>query len=262
MTDRLDDRPLGEALADLGQWLALPPTPPLAAAVATSIRNAPAARGWSFGRPLRRGLVLGLAAALLLAGLAAAIGLALGGLRITFGGPMPGSPLPDEVVIERALGEAVPLDEVAGRLGFEPLAPTLLELGAPDKSLVRTPPIGGALALVWGERPGFAADPRSGVGVVLTEFRADIGPELFEKMVNSGVQVQSVTVNGQPGYWIEGGDHFFFYRDANGELVQETLRLVGSTLVWEQDGLTLRIEGAPSLADAVRIAESLRPLGD
>jgi hypothetical protein len=260
MTNRLDDRALGEALADLGRSLAFPPTPPLAAAVATSIRNVPAARGWSFGRPLRRGLVLGLAAALLLAGLAAAIGLALGGLRIIFGGPTPGSPPPDEVVIERAFGEAVPLDEVAGRLGFEPLAPTIPELGTPNHSFVRTPPIGGALALVWGERPGFAADAESGIGVVLTEFRADIGPDVFEKMVNSGVRVDSVSVNGAPGYWIEGGEHFFYYRDANGNVVQSTLRLVSSALIWEEDGLTLRIEGAPNLDEAVRIAQSLAPL--
>jgi hypothetical protein len=79
-------------------------------------------------------------------------------------------------------------------------------------------------------------------------------------MLNSGARVESVSVNGGPGYWIEGGEHFFFYRDADAEVVQDTLRLVGTALVWEQDGLTLRIEGASSLRDALRIAESLSPL--
>jgi hypothetical protein len=69
-----------------------------------------------------------------------------------------------------------------------------------------------------------------------------------------------VSVNEGPGYWIEGGEHFFFYRDADGEVVEDTLRLIGTALVWEQDGLTLRIEGAPSLRDALRIASSLSPL--
>jgi hypothetical protein len=260
MTDWLKDRGLEEALADLGASLRFPPTPPLAAAVAVAIRSGRPAGSWSFGRPLRRGLALGLAAALLLAGLAAAIGFALGGLRITFGGPPPGSPLPDEVIVERAFGDPVALDQLAERLGFAPVAPTLPELGGPDHSFVATPPAGGALALVWGERPGFAADPESGIGVVLTEFRADIGPDTFEKMVDSGVRVESATVNGQPGYWIEGGEHFFFYRDADGQVVESTLRLVGSALVWEEHGLTLRIEGAPSLAEALRIAGSLAPL--
>lgn len=260
MTDPLDDRALEEALADLGGSLLFPPTPRLATAVAAAIRSRPARQSWSFGRPLRRGLALGLAAALLVAGLAAAIGFALGGLRITFGGPSPGTAIPQDVVIERAFGDPVALDQLAGRLAFEPLAPILSTLGAPDHSYVAEPPSGGSLALIWGGRPGFDADPGSGIGVVLTEFRADIGPDTFEKMVSSGVRVDSVTVNGEPGYWIEGGEHLFFYRDADGRVVQDTLRLVGTALVWEQDGLTLRIEGAPSLSDALRIAESLRPL--
>jgi hypothetical protein len=260
MTDRADDRALEAALADLGRSLLFPPTPPMAMAVATVIRSEPTRRSWSFGRPLRRGLALGLAAALLVAGLAAAIGFALGGLRITFGEPSPGTAIPEEVVIERAFGDPVALDELAGRLAFEPVAPTLSELGAPDHAYVAEPPSGGSLALIWGDRPGFAADPESGIGVVLTEFRADIGPETFEKMLSSGVHVEPVTVNAAPGYWIEGGEHFFFYRDAGGRVVEDTLRLVGTALVWEQEDLTLRIEGAADLRVALRIAESLAPL--
>lgn len=258
MADRFDDSAMGEALADLGPSL-FPPTPPLAMAVAAAIRSEPIRGPWAFGRPLRRGLALGLAAAVLLVGVAAAIGFALGGLRITFGGPPPGS-LPAGVVTERAFGDPLPLDEVVGRVAFQPVAPTLVELGAPDHAYVNGRPSGGALTLVWGDRRGFAADPDTGIGVVLTEFSADIGPETFEKMLNSGVRVEVVRVNDVPGYWIEGGEHFFFYRDANGEVVNDTLRLVGSALVWEQGGLTLRIEGAPNLAAALRLAESLAPL--
>ena len=260
MTDRLDDRALERALADLGGSLVYPPTLQLATAVAMAIRAEPLRRSWSLARPLRRGVSLGLVAALLVVGVAAAIGFALGGLRITFGGPSPGTAIPEDVVIERAFGDPVRLDQLADRLAFEPLAPTLSELGAPDYAYVAEPPSGGALALIWGDRPGFAAEAGSGIGLVLTEFRADIGPETFEKMLNSGVRVESVTVNGRPGYWIEGGEHFFFYRDADGEVVADTLRLVGTALVWEQDGLTLRIEGAPTLQEALRIAQSLRPL--
>jgi hypothetical protein len=258
----LDDGALGQALADLGASLQFPPTPALATAVGVAIRSQPTGqlRWRPFGRPLRRALALGIAAALLLAGLAAAIGFALGGLRITFGGPTPGPTLPNEVVNERAFGDRVALDQLGDRLAFRPLAPTLPALGKPDHAYVAEPPSGGALALIWGDRPGLPADPDSHIGIVITEFRADIGPETFEKMLNSGVRVESTTVSGAPGYWIEGGEHFYFYRDADGRRVEETLRLVGSALVWEQGRLTLRIEGAPSLDDALRIAESLAPL--
>ena len=39
--------------------------------------------------------------------------------------------------------------------------------------------------------------------------------------------------------------------------VESTLRLASDTLIWEEGGVTHRVEGAPSLADAVRVAESL-----
>jgi len=35
-------------------------------------------------------------------------------------------------------------------------------------------------------------------------------------------------------------------------------RLVGNTLLWVQEGRTLRIEGAAELDDALRIAKSMR----
>ena len=63
------------------------------------------------------------------------------------------------------------------------------------------------------------------------------------KLILEGTKVEKVTVNGQPGWWVEGGVHAFFYRDATGEVVDTTLRLVGSTLLWEEAGVAYRVEG-------------------
>jgi hypothetical protein len=156
------------------------------------------------------------------------------------------------------MGEAVSLDEARRTVEFPLLLPDLADLGVPDAVyLDRHRPAGGRVALVYGARPGCPADPPRG-GLVITEFRADIGPEVFEKLVHSGVRVEETTTCGLPAYWVAGGSHFFFYRDASGRMVDETLRLVGDTLVWEASGLTLRVEGAPSLEAALRVAASLR----
>jgi hypothetical protein len=254
MTDQVRpgaDR-LEAALSDLATAIEWPATPALVASVAASIRveGQPRAR-W---RPARRALVLGLLAALLVVGLAAAIGFALGGLRITWGGPPPGSPLPAALVATRGFGQAVELEEAESSLGVL-LVPTDPELGPADHVYFdsRTE----SVALAWGDRPGLPADPASGLGIVVTEFHADIGPETFEKVIKSGARVEAASVSGASAYWIEGGQHYFFFRDANGQVLDATIRLVGTTLMWERDGLTVRIEGAPSLSQAVRIAESM-----
>ena len=69
-------------------------------------------------------------AALLVIGLVAGIGFALGGLRIVFGGPPPGSPLPPELVAERGFGQPTDLDTATQRLGGL-LVPSDPALGAP-----------------------------------------------------------------------------------------------------------------------------------
>jgi hypothetical protein len=257
MTERMrpaDDR-LEAALSDLGTALDWPATPPLAASVGAAVRDGgPRRAAW---RPVRRSLVLGLLAALLVAGLAAAIGFALGGLRIITGGPPPGDPLPASVVAERGFGERVSLADAHRSLGGRLLVPDGTSLGAPPHVYYdrRT----GSAALAWGDRPGLPADPDSGLGIVITQFPADIGPQTFVKLIDTGARVELATVGGAPGYWIEGGDHFFYFMGADGEALETTIRMVGTTLMWERDGLTLRIEGAPSLEDAVGIAESLEP---
>jgi hypothetical protein len=93
---------------------------------------------------------------------------------------------------------------------------------------------------------------------VITQFRADIGPDIFEKLLDSGVSVSATRVHGQAAWWIAGGEHLFFYRDANGRVVDTTLRLAGDTLIWEEGRVTHRVEDAPSLAAALVVADSLR----
>jgi len=248
-----DPRDLEARLLDLGAVIAFPPTPPLVDLVADRLRQ-PSRRG--IARPIGRGMVLAAAATILLVGIAAAFGLGLGGLRLTFG-PASFSPAPS-LLVGPGLGEPTTLDDASRMVGFALRVPELGELGDPDLVYLAEPPAGGAVTLLYGERPGFPPDPRTGIGLIVTQFRADIQPELFEKLIDTGVRVTASEVNGHAAWWVAGGDHFFFYRDATGRVVDTTVRLASDTLIWEADGVTHRVEGAPSLADAVRVAESLR----
>jgi hypothetical protein len=261
MSDRFStdlDQALGAALADLATAIHFPPTPALAAAVAADVRGidfAPSPR-WRTGfLPLRRAAVLATAAVLLVAGAAGAIGIGIGAVQVRFadGSPLP---TPPASVPNSGLGRPVTLAEAEDAVPFEIHVPAGPVLGDPNAVYLARVPEGGTVTLAWGDRPGYPADA-NGLGVVVTEFLADIGPETFEKLIVEGTSVEPVTVNGRPGWWIEGGVHAFFYRDASGRMVDTTLRLVSSALIWEEGGLALRVEGAPDQAAALRVAASL-----
>lgn len=242
MSDRYDPA-LESALADLAGAIRFPSMPPLAAGIASRLVTQPRAGWWpSFGS-LRRSLVLAVASLLVVAGIAGAIGIGIGAIQIRFADGTP-LPTPGASVANRGFGTQTTLAQAQATVPFAIRLPADGELGAPDAVFLAEVPKGGTVTLVWGE-------------LVVTQFSADIGPDAFEKMVTGGTRVDRVSVNGHPGWWVEGGTHAFFYRDADGNYVDSTLRLVTSALIWEEDGLALRVEGAPSLAAALRVAASL-----
>jgi hypothetical protein len=245
---------LEDRLFDLGTAIAFPTMPPLSALVAGQLGQPRRGLRLGLGRPVSRGVALALAATLLLVGIAAAFGIGLGGLRLVFG-PAP-SPLPS-MAVGPGLGEPTTLAEARSTVSFSLRLPGLPELGNPDLVYLAEPPAGGAVTLLYREREGFPADPVTNIGLIVTQFRADIAPESFEKLLDSGVRVTPAKVDGLSAWWVAGGEHFFFYRDAQGRVVPSTLRLASDTLIWEEEGVTYRVEGALSLEDAVRVAESL-----
>jgi hypothetical protein len=250
---------LEAALAELSSAVRFPATPVLAPAVLAQIQAPSRPHWWTPLAPGRRSLGRSLAlagvAVLLVAGVAGAIGIGIGAIQIRFAD---GSPLPTPVasIPNRGLGQPTTLAEAEAAVPFTIRIPAGPVLGPPDAVYLAAIPEGGTVSLAWGDRPGYPAGA-DGLGVVVTEFLADIGPETFEKMVLAGTRVEAVTVNGQRGWWVEGGFHAFFYRDANGQMVDTSLRLVGSALIWQESGLALRVEGAPDLASAMRVAASL-----
>ncbi len=263
MSDRFapgQDQLLEAALADLATVVGFPTTPALAAAVMGQIDALPGGHWWSRrpilgGRSLGRSLAVAGLAAVLVAGIAGAVGIGTGAIQIRFAD---GTPLPTPLasVPNLGFGQPTTLAGAQAAVPFDVVAPTDPVLGVPDGVYLAEVPEGGTVTMAWGERPGYPAGV-DGIGLVLTQFRADIGPDTFEKLIAEGTNVQSVVVNGEPGWWVEGGAHAFFYRDASGRIVDTTLRLVGSALIWDEDGVALRVEGAPDLASAMRVAASL-----
>ncbi len=154
------------------------------------------------------------------------------------------------------LGDRVPLATAQARVTFRILTPTTL--GPPDEVYVRRITDGSAgdavAALVYRARPGLPAAPHTSVGALLSEARGTV----FAKFFDPTTQMEPVTVDGQPGYWLTGRPHLFAYLDAQQRVRSETLRLAGDTLLWNRNGLVLRLETALSRDAALRLAAGVR----
>jgi hypothetical protein len=157
------------------------------------------------------------------------------------------------------LGRPVSLEEAQESAEFDVLVPGLL--GEPANVFYSASVPGGRISLIY--RPGddVPASRYTGVGLLVTEFRGDLTPDLVGKLVDGGARVEPVTVGGQPGFWIEGGPHFFFYRDPRGDIAEDTMRLAGNTLLFERGTTLVRLEGSRELPRdrALAIAESFAP---
>ena len=240
---------LERRLRELGRELDFPETPALAPAVTTRLRET---------RPrgvfLRRRLLV-VALALVAVAIAAVLAvppartalLELFGLRgatIERVERLPAVRPPGDL----DLGTRVSLAKARERADFPIVVPR--EYGDPDGTYVRPTSAGVMVSLLWGDEEN--------VRLLLTQFRGSSEAPLVKKLGAQATRIESVTVGGEPGYWIEGAPHAVLFVDARGRIAEDRFRLARNVLLWERGPLLLRLEGDVDREEALRIAESLR----
>jgi Domain of unknown function (DUF4367) len=238
---------LEHALVALGRELAVPDAPDLAPRVLAALEP-PA-------RPARMRLAVVLVAvlvAVLLAALAipdARSALArffhIGAARIEVVDELPAvEPQLPELNLEPTLGERVSLAEAKRRAGYDlrelEEEPDRVYLG-PRNSVWFLYGRPDAVRLLVAQTPKLSIDE----------------PFIFKKLAAVGTNVETTSVRGKPAYFLSGEPHEVILVDEYHLPVQETLRLARNTLLWEEDGRTLRLEGDFSREEALAIAESL-----
>ena len=275
---RMDDERLGAALADLGTHIAYPAMPELRAQVLAGISGPRTIPWWRQLASPRYGLApalitvaLVLVAVLVFSPEARATAtdiLRLRGVEI-FRGPVPTPSLspsrsPGVVVPPTAspgldLGILVGLDEARARAGYPLLVPTDALLGVADEVYIRALAGSNQISFLYKVRPGIPPSADAGVSALVSEFSGSVDEQFFGKVLDRNTTLEHVTIDGQPGFWIQGQPHFFFYNaGVAGQVQQETLRLAGNTLIWQRNGLLLRLEAQVDRATALRIAASFR----
>jgi hypothetical protein len=150
--------------------------------------------------------------------------------------------LPEVETQQPDYGERVGREEAERRVGFE-----LLDLGEPDAVLVR----GGTMAtLVYGplERPR----------LVLSQLRGAVWDGFVKKAAGTGTTVEEVSVDGEPGLFVTGEDHYVMFVDGSSQITDEPTYLAGTVLLWNRGPLLLRLEGDLTRAEALELAESVQ----
>jgi hypothetical protein len=181
--------------------------------------------------------------------------LGLRGERIKVVASPPPSPAPLGTALQ--LGQVTTVAGAQGKVPFTIVAANDPELGTPIVYLGFTFP-DGQVSFVYPAGPELPAVGTSSVGMLLTEFRGRVDQQFIQKFIDAGTQIQAVTVDGAPGYWIAGGIHEIVYLDPDGVPISNTLRLAGNVLLWQRGDVTLRIESTLSLDQALAIARSVR----
>lgn len=157
--------------------------------------------------------------------------------------PITPSPIPNLVTWQQLAG-ATTLAEASEAVPFDLLLPTYpADLGEPDRVFVQE--LGApSVILIW-----LAGD---GTTVELALF--ELGADAIVRKVEPRT-LQEVTVRGQRGVWASGP-----YLVVLGSGAVEIRRLTaGEVLIWEEAGVTYRLETQAGLEEALRIAESLQP---
>lgn len=237
------------ALRQLGAAIEFPEPPDLAARVRGRLGEAPV-RGWAPRRLAAVALavlVVAVAAVLAVPSARTAVleWLGIKGVSATRVETLPKASL----LRVGDLGTRVTLAE-ARRLAPWLLEPRGSDVGRPDATYFNPDVPGGQVAFLWGTTRD--------ASLLMTQTRGEL---IAEKMLPPGTTSEPADVDGRFGVWLSGEPHVFVYRDAGGQIREESARLVGNTLIWQDGEVTARIEGRLSKDEALEIARSVQRRG-
>ncbi len=256
----MDERALVATLVEIGARLDHPVPTRMREGVRARIAERRAARAARAARPALvpaalTAILVALAVALASPQVRAAAAdlLRLGGIDI-FRVPSPPTAPASPTASLVFPGELVTLEQARRRTSMPIAVPAAL--GEPDAVYVEAIPGGERVTLVYLAGHGLPTSSLPPVTAVVVELRGVLERAFMAKAVGPGTTVDDVTVNDEPGLWLAGAPHLLFYRDATGQVREETLRLAGNTLLWQRGDVTVRLEAQITRDEALRIASS------
>lgn len=153
-------------------------------------------------------------------------------------------------------GERVSTDEAALAVPFGIVALSDQRTGETPETFLLQRDGAVIVSLLYPSSPELPEIGATGVGLLLMQIDSPEPTGILVKRSMNEQQPVSVDVNGNVGAWIAGGTLTVepVYESGTFE------RSSGNVLIWEQDGVTYRMESSLSLNDALAVARSLQPL--
>jgi hypothetical protein len=256
---------LEQSLAELAGQLDLPMPRDLTPAVRERILigSAPRRSIWSRPSPLRRAAIIApLAAVLLVAIVLIASPSARTGVADQLGLPfvsISAEPTPVAVPAGSALqlGVVTTLDSTASATRNLLVLPPTGLLGEPDAVYLLEQRGITQVSYVYRPTGDLPESGDSGVGLLISQIDGVTNASFIEKQLDDDTALELVLVNGERAFWLSGQPHVFYYQTPDGAIREESIRLAGNVLIWQQAGITLRIESALARDEVIRIAEAM-----
>jgi hypothetical protein len=165
------------------------------------------------------------------------------------------------VVVPSNLGRQIGLDQARLAAGGRLLVPSLDELGPVQATYAQGDANARLITLVFS--PPSDTQLSDGHLMLFAQLDGSLEPAVIEKGLAPESTATAVSVGGSRGFWLAGKPHYFVFRDPSGQYRQDLIRLAGNTLLWEAGAhALLRLEGAASLEQALRVASSVRELAE
>lgn len=177
------------------------------------------------------------------------------GIRVTES-PLPSAPAPTGPLSGfMDVGEQVSVSEARAAVDFEIRLPADPRLGPPDEIYLSDEPRGGRVTSFFRAGPGLPEIYESRAGALLTQFTGELDRNTIGKLAADGTTIDRIEVRGHRGLWLEG-DHLFYLYRSDGMVIEETVRMSDSALLWQEGDVTLRLESDLSRRAALRLARS------
>ena len=161
--------------------------------------------------------------------------------------------------VPTGFGQATTLAQARALVSFSFAVPHDARLGEADLVTLDRSVGNGLVTLWWHPSPRVplpASPTEPAWGLAFSALRGSVSDISFTKLLPPGSVVVPLTVNGDPGYWIEGTPHAVAIT-TNGEFSTVTNRLATNTLLWQHGDVTYRLEAHIDRELAVSIAGTL-----